>query len=218
MKRRLAAILMVIVSAVTVSTGALSSGTATEIHALYKEPVIDVRVPSTGQVLLNPESLPVNVGGHVESAQIVSTPWSIENYSEVGVKVDAVVSAEVAGGSTMEFYKRSVKTKKTRKKLVFMFLDMKVTDPGVSLEGLNWPETVYNSKKQILITEKANDRENIMILAPADINGNLSNGGIGAFHLGGDAVATPRDAWNPATDKMTVKISFTFRPARYETE
>lgn len=213
MKRRITAILIAIVLAAAMSLGVLSAQT-TEIHAIYSDPKIEIVVPSTGQMLINPGNLPVNVNGTVQSSQIVNTPWGIENHSEVAIKVDAVVTGEVAAGSTIEFSSRAV-SRRTRDKLVFLYLDMKVADPGMDLErDLNWSETVYNSRKQMLITENENERANIMLLAPAKLDGSLSKGGIGAFYLNGSVTPDPEDEWNSDKDKVNVKIAFTFRPAR----
>lgn len=213
MKRRITAILIAIVLATTMNLGVFSTGT-TEIHAIYKDPKIQIVVPSTGQMLINPGQFPVNVNGTVQSSQIVNTPWSLENYSEVAIKVDAVVTGEVADGSTIEFSSRSV-NRRTRDKLIFLYLDMKVADPGMDLmRDLNWSETVYNSRKQMLITEDENERANIMLLAPAKLDGSLSKGGIGAFYLNGNVAPNPEDEWNPDKDKVNVKIAFTFRPTQ----
>ncbi len=215
MQRRIAAVFMALVFTVTVSTGVLSAG-KTEISAIYQDPKIEVVIPSTGQMLLNPKRLPVQVEGKVQFAQILNIPWSIENHSEVGVKVDAVVSARVAPRSTLELSDRSVANDRGEDKQVFMYLDMKVTDPGVDLrEDLNWFDTIYDANRQMLIMDYENERENIMTLAPANLDGTVADGGIGAFHINGDATPDPLYEWDPAKDKVTVKIVFTFRPTNY---
>ncbi len=215
MKRRITAALIAIVNAVAVSTGVFSVG-ETEIKAIYQDPKIEIVVPGTGELLLNPQSLPVRVDGKVQFAQIINKPWAIENRSEVGIKVDAAVTAQVAPGSTLELSERSVKNYRGDDKQVFLYLDMKVTDPGVDIESLNWFETVYNARQQLLVTEYENERENIMTLAPANLDGTVANGGIGAFHLYGDATPTPLYGWEPGRDKVTVDIVFTFRPTNYK--
>ena len=65
------------------------------INALYREPDIEVNVPSAGQMYLNPKSLPMVVDGKVENKQIINTPWSIENQSEVAISVNAKIYATI---------------------------------------------------------------------------------------------------------------------------
>lgn len=214
MKRRITAVLIAIVFAVTMSISVFSART-TEIHAIYQEPRIEIVVPSTGQMWLNPRSLPVQINGNVEYPQIVNIPWSIENHSEVGIKVDAAVSARVASGSGIELSGSSVKNSKSKEKRIFLFLDMKVTNPGVDVGALDWGSTVYDSKRHMLITDYGNERANIMTLAPTNLDGTLANGGIGAFHLDGNVNPDPLGGWNPAKDMVTVKIVFTFRPTDF---
>lgn len=217
MKRRAWAILIAVVFAVTVSTGVLSLPETT-IFALYHEPKIEVVVPSTGEMLLNPKSLPVEFEGKVQWAQILHVPWSIENRSEVGIKVDAKVHGEVAKGSSIELCEYSVGNYRGEDKRVFMYLDMKVTDPDVNLrDDIDWTETVFNRRKHIVVTEYEEERENIMTLAPANLDGTVAKGGVGAFHLNGNATPDPWDEWVPGIDRVTVKIVFTFRPTRYVT-
>lgn len=217
MKRRVLAMLIAAVFAVTISTGVLSLPETT-ISAIYQEPRIEVLIPSTGELVLNPKSLPVKVEGKVQFSQILNIPWSIENRSNVGVKVDAKVSGQVAKGSTLELSETSVQNYRGEDKYVFMYLDMKVTDPGVDLQNdLDWFHTSFDRRKHMVVTEYEEERENIMTLAPANLDGTVAKGGVGAFHLNGNATPDPWDEWVPGIDRVTVKIVFTFRPTRYVT-
>lgn len=213
MKQRIVSLLMVCILALTMPAQAFASETT--ITALYQEPEIKVKVNASnaaGELIINPYSLPMTVEGKVQFAQIVNMPWSIENQSEVAINVDAQVSAEVAEGSTMQLSKKSVKTNESEEKLAFMYLDMKVTDPDVVLTDLNWFETVYSKSRQLLITESINERKKVMTLAAANEDGTTANGGVGAFHIYGNANPDPVDDWDPSTDKVTIEVVLTFRP------
>ncbi len=184
----------------------------TRISALYKEPKIDVSIPTSGTLLFNPYRLRLNVNGAVSDAQIVSTPWSIKNQSEVAVCVDVEAYANINGRSDMYLSTDSQKDSTSNGKGAFMFLDMKVIDPDEDANDLNWNATVYDEAKQLVITESGLMRENVMILNAADEQGRPTDGGVGAFHIGGDCTANPYEPWNPATDFVQVRITFTFRP------
>lgn len=211
MKKRIITLLMVGILALSMPVSVFGAYD-TKIFALYEEPEIRVNVPAGGGLIINPYSLPVTVDGKVQFAKIINMPWSIENQSNVTVAVDVSVSAEVAANSTMELSERSAAWDRSGDKLAFMFLDRKVTDPGVVLTDLNWFDTVYNMREHIVITEYGDERENFMTLAAANADGTTANGGVGAFHIYGDAAPHPDEEWDPSTDKVSIEISYTFRP------
>ena len=198
MKKRIITLLMVGILALSMPVYVLGVN-ETKISVLYEEPEIKVNVPIT-------------VDGKVQFAKIVNMPWSIENMSNVAVTMDVSVAAEVAAGSTLELSDRSATRDRSGDKLAFMFLDKKVTDPGVVLTDLNWFDTVYNMREHIVITEYGDERENFMTLAAANADGTTANGGVGAFHIYGDAAPHPDEEWDPSTDKVSIEISYTFRP------
>lgn len=215
MKKRITVLLMACILALSMPVSVLAAE-GTKITALYKEPAIDVRVSSSataGDLLINPYGLPVTVDGEVRSsAEIISKPWSIQNRSNVALRLDAKVSAQVGTNSKIEFCSRSVKTDRSGDKKVFLFLDYRVTDPDVALSDLNWDETVYSRTKNIIITEYEEEREKIMTLAAADEDGSVANGGVGAFCIGGNVAPKPDEAWNPTVDRVAVNVVFTFHP------
>lgn len=211
MKKRIITLLMVGILALSMPVYVLGVN-ETKISVLYEEPEIKVNVPTGGGLIINPYGLPITVDGKVQFAKIVNMPWSIENMSNVAVTMDVSVAAEVAAGSTLELSDRSATRDRSGDKLAFMFLDKKVTDPGVVLTDLNWFDTVYNMREHIVITEYGDERENFMTLAAANADGTTANGGVGAFHIYGDAAPHPDEEWDPSTDKVSIEISYTFRP------
>lgn len=216
MKQRIAALMVVCILALSVPA---YSADNTKIRALYREPEIKVYVPSSaeaGELILNPRRLPVKVAGKVSSDEIINTPWTIENQSNVAIAVDAKVSAKVARRSKMELAEQSVKKDKSGYKMAFMFLDTIVTDPDMVVGELDW-SSVYNAKKHLVITTSVDERANIMKLAAANEDGTTADGGVGAFHIGGDVAPKPEDDWNPAVDALTITVTLTFRPTTPET-
>jgi len=204
---------MVCILALSMSAAVFAAGSSkTTISALYLEPDIEVNVPSAGEMYLNPKSLPMIVDGHVEDGQIINMPWSIENRSKCAIRVDAEVYAVVNTKSDLILQSRSLANATVRAKRAFIYLDKRVTDPGTDLSSLDWNQTVYDSKAQILVSEAGLERKNFMTLAGVDGNGTALPNSVGAFRLQGDAVANPVDEWNPEVDNIEVHITFTFRP------
>lgn len=213
MKKRITVLLMVSILALTMTAGVYAAGQSTTITALYQEPAISVYVPSAEEMILNPKGYPMTVAGKVQFAQIINMPWTIENRSEVAVTVDAKVTGKVAAGSKMTLASRSVAGSTSTAKQAFMFLNMKVMNPDDELLTEDWFNTTYDAKKHIVVGTSGVTRQDIMLLAPANEDGTTAEGGVGAFHIYGDATPTPAEEWNPKVDKVDVSVAFTFRPA-----
>ena len=213
MKKKTLILLMVCILALSMSVAVFAAGSSKiTINALYREPDIEVNVPAAGEMYLNPKRLPLMIDGHIENGQIINTPWSIENQSEVTISVNAEVYAAINSRSDMTLSTSSLATSTSRNKRAFIYLDKRVTDPGTDLASLDWDQTVYNNKTQILVTEAGLERNNFMTLAGAAADGSVSPGGVGAFRLCGNAIANPVEEWNPVIDNIAVHITFTFRP------
>ena len=205
MKKQMILLFMVSILALSMSVSSFAANN-TKITALYQEPEIQVNIPGSGGLVINPYQLPVTVEQKVQTSQIVHEPFIVINRSQIAIAVDVAVSAKIAEGSTMEFSGRSVAQDRSGDKVVFMFMDKRVTDPGVDATGLDW-STNFNSKNHLLISEEEDEREAMITLASAD-----RERSVGAFHIAGNAARYPDEPWNPNVDKVSIEIVFTFRP------
>ena len=132
MKKRILVLFMACILALSMSAAVFATGVSkVTINALYREPDIEVNVPSAGQMYLNPKSLPMVVDGKVENKQIINIQWSIENQSEVAISVNAKIYATINRKSSMTLSSSSLAASTTRTKRAFIYLDKRVTDPGV---------------------------------------------------------------------------------------
>lgn len=210
MKKRVLALLVVCILALSMPAR-ICAAESTRILAVYQMPDINVQVNgagSVGDVIINPYRLPIAVDGVVKSAEeIYNKPWSVVNKSDVAVRVDAKVSATVAKGSSIELATKSVRSDRSGYKMLFLFLDSKVVDPDTQVSELNWDETVFSSKKHVVITEFEDERENLMSLAASG-----KEGSVGAFHIAGNAARKPDEAWDSEVDRVSVNVFFTFSP------
>jgi len=192
---------------VSTLTAPATAANVTKISAVCRLPEIKVTVPSTGRVYINPYKIPVNIGASENSGQIISLPASIANNSEVPIEVNVTVTGKPKSGSTLTLSQTSTKDSDETSKKVFLYFEMQATDPGTDLTTLTW-DSAYNADKHVIINGQKKD--NIVKLSAAE-NGKATEGGIGAFHIAGDAVQSPENEWND-TDGVDVDIAFTFTP------
>ena len=110
LKTRVATTALAGAMALSLAAPAFAAAPATKITAAYKEIVIDVTVPATGTVTLNPMAMPVELaaessagakdGVSTEKGQIVTAPLYIQNNTNVDLKVGASVATTVKGNLT----------------------------------------------------------------------------------------------------------------------
>lgn len=163
---------------------------------------IEVVVPASGNVYINPNRLPIEVDTSIENKQIVSDSLAIENLSDVPLSVSVEVTGTIKGGSDMGLASESTAGEDTTAKRAFMFFEIQsASDPS----AVTW-SNVYREDKHILIRESTRTGKNIIILGAADQAKRY-----GVFRVNGDCVQNPRDAWTEK-DGVKVEVAFTFSP------
>lgn len=187
---------------------AVSSAQADTSFSLMalREGVVDVSVPSTGTLYINPLGFPVNYEYDGETitdnSQILTEPAYIENNGEDPVSVSVSVTGEVQGGE-LSLTSSYTKNQTTSLKKAFVYFEIQpVSDPG----SVTWDEA-YDSAKHVYVRNAyAKSKKNIVELE-------ASGGGAscGAFRLTGDCVKKPRAPWTEE-DGLKVTIAFTFTP------
>lgn len=169
---------------------------------------IEVVVPTSGNVYINPNRLPVKIDGNIVNKQVVSDSFHIENLSEVPLKVSVEVEGKIKRGSDMGLLTRSAATVTTTAKRAFIFFEIQaVTNPS----SVTWA-SAYNANKHVIVRDGSTAKKNIIILGSADQEKRF-----GAFHLAGDCIQNPREAWTEK-DGVEVEIVFTFSPLPVGTE
>lgn len=165
---------------------------------LTSQPVISVRVPNSGWVVVNPYRLEVARDGVVSSEQIVSPVLTLENQSEIPVRVDACAVGQVASGSSAVFVP-APPAPDAQEKEVFMFLEFQ---PFQGWETV-WSGGFTDSSNQLAVSAAGEEKRGVLLL---DV------GGQGAFRAFGEVNTTPGEAWN-SMDAVGVSLLFTFSPA-----
>jgi hypothetical protein len=192
---------------------------STKISGEMSLPIISVVVPTDTSIVMNPNnlSLSVNLDGSIdandETAQIYSTPSSIENRSEVPISVTVAVTGAINTGSTLRLSSTTTKDSGTTAKRAFVYFEMQaVTDPN----GASWDQE-FDETKHIVVGTNTKTRKNYITLAAPDENGKATKC-YGAFRLTGDCTEKPKVAWDTTTDGFTAKIVFTFKALGYNTQ
>lgn len=163
---------------------------------------IEVVVPASGNVYINPNRLPVKVGANIENKQVVSDTFCIENLSDVPLKLSVEVTGKIKSGSDMGLLSSSTTGSTTRTKKAFMYLEiLPASDPS----AVEW-SSAFDAKKHVVVRESSAAKKDIAIVGAADQEKHF-----GVFRLAGDCIQNPRSEWT-AKDGVEVEVAFTFSP------
>lgn len=175
----------------------------TKIKAACQLPDVSVKVPSTGQVFINPYEMSVEIDSTETDAQIVSTPTAIENETIVPIRVDVTVTGKVKEGSDMTLSTSPVDSTLTRKK-AFVYFEMVAANSSTP-DPDSWASE-FDTNQHLAVRTSTRTRKNMVVLAEGG-----EDGCFGAFRLAGSCAAAPKIAWTEA-DGIDVEIAFTFHP------
>lgn len=152
---------------------------------------IDVSVPASDTIVINPYRLEVRIDSYQGTAQIVHKPMEFINRSEFAVSVDISVVGVVPEGSRAEFV--------TRKPLdgereVFLFVEFRDSDE-------EWSDTFDYKQNQIMVSQTSVSAVELLTLEP---------GTSGYYRIYG--AMSSHVAWEE-TDTFGVTLAYTFNLA-----
>ena len=166
-----------------------------------EEPVIDVLVPQSGHVIINPYHMEVDLpDGGVSRDQIINPMQTLVNFSTVPVQVDAWVVGQLPPESMARFVDFPP-SPDAEEKEIFMYAEFQ-TDPAM------WSGWYGDMDDQILVTGFGAFKENVMT---------LELGAEGYFRLFGAMTGDPDEMWESA-DAPDVTVTFSFTPIAAEEE
>lgn len=218
MRKRLLCVVLTLAMLFSIQPAAaaalLSNQRSTTITAKTRLPVIKVTVPSTGRVYLNPFKLEVAIDGEYRYDQILCTPCSIANESDIPLAVDVRVTGQINSGSDMLLSTSSTKDSTSTSKRAFVYFEIHSSN-SPDPDDVRWDKE-YDKTKHIVVTnsDEGRSKTKILTLAAKDLDGDVANGGYAAFRLSGDAIMTPKNEWT-AKDGLSVEVAFTFTPIPY---
>lgn len=219
MRRRrllLCALLALLVSAHPAAAAATPpNGVSVTITADTRIPIVEVTVPDSASVYINPYELPVDIGtGRKNYGQIISTPACVSNYSDVMIQMDMSVTAHVREGSMMTLANSPTGGGGTQKR-AFIYLEFQQTDTS-QFKDVQWDSAYSAGKPTHIVLQNGVTviRNNLMRLPPVTPKGKVAPGGYAPFRLTGDAATSPTEEWT-TDDGIDVRIAFTFKPLPY---
>ncbi len=155
------------------------------------EDLINVLVPSSGQIVLNPYGLEVDMDGGVTTDQIVHSCQTLINLSDFPVIVDVSVTGTIPAESAAGFVS-APPAQDAPGKDVFLYAEFQ-PDPSV------WVGEYWGLPYQVLAD---NEGENVLT---------LEAGGEGYFRMFGAMSVYPEEPWSD-TDTFGAVLTFTFAP------
>ena len=156
--------------------------------------LVDVTVPETGRIVLNPYGLPVEIDGETTQEQIASQTMPITNNGETPVVVSASATGRISEHSSMAFAAAPPPADGLEKE-IFMYAEFQNEDG-------RWMNGYKGRSNQVLITETASRTKEVLT---------LDAGAGGVFRLFGATAVSPADPWSGA-DEVSVSFAFTFVP------
>lgn len=185
---------------------------STEIEALMRVPVIEVIVPSSANVLINPLEMPVWIGGIDTNEQIICYPDYLLSLSEVPLKVDVQVTGSVYPNSDLTLANSSTGGTGTAKR-AFIYFEMQQSSSEY-WEDVRW-DAGFNALKHIPVRENTSTSKPGMVTLPSlTPDGELPENAYAWFRVAGDAVKEPTNPWNE-NDGICVTVAYTFTPLSY---
>lgn len=182
------------------------------IRATCKLPTIQVTVPTSASVYINPLRLPVSIGDEDGHQQIISTPAAIANRSDVPLSVNVAVRGTVKSGSDMTLVSAPTGGTGTDKS-AFVYFEIKQANSEYP-EDVQWDNSYDAANHMLIMNGEPITRQEIMTLPAKTLDGEVSEGGYAQFRLTGDAVQNPTIPWN-SRDGINVVVAFTFTPLPY---
>ena len=155
------------------------------------EDLINVLVPSSGELVINPYGLEVDMDGGVTTDQIVHSCQTLINLSDFPVVVDVSVTGTIPAESGAGFVS-APPAQDAPGKDVFLYAEFQ-PDPSV------WVGEYWGLPYQVLADASSED-----VLT-------LDAGGEGYFRMFGAMSVYPEEPWSD-TDTFGAVLSFTFTP------
>ena len=157
-------------------------------------PIINVIVPESGQVIINPYRMPVDLGEGKVQEQIINPMQTLVNLSTVPVQVDAWAVGTISPESRAQFV-NLMPAPDARAKEIFMYAEFQ-NAPAM------WSGWYGDMPNQILISAFGMSKTNVLTLDP---------GAEGYFRLFGSMTDFPAEMWD-AVDAPNVTVTFSFTP------
>lgn len=184
-------------------TAAAEQDAAEQDGAAADDGMIDVTVPGSASVIINPLRSAVELDGKTYTDQIVSSEQIMVSHSEVPLVVGASVTATVPEGSSLAITGHPLEGGEADK-LAYLYMEFQNLPSAGSEAG--WSGGYTGAPNQLLASGDGAVLGDVLQLCAG-----AETPAYAAYRLFGSLSETPLDEWN-SKDGLTVTVSFTFRP------
>lgn len=189
----------------------ISNQRAIVISGEARLPAIEVVVPSSAAVMINPYMMPVQVGTLETDEQIICYPEYLLSLSEVPIKVDVKVRGSAYSNSDLTLAAAPTGGTGSAKR-VFAYFEIQQSD-AIYCDEVQW-DAGYNASKHIRVSETEQSKEGMVTLPPLTLEHELPEKAYAWFRVAGDATRNPTQEWNE-NDGISVTVVYKFTPLPY---
>lgn len=199
MRKRCLALAFLLALTAVVPARASSAETILKSEILL-QPVIEVTVPQSGRIILNPYGLPTEIDGRTTTEQIAGETMPIVNSGDTPVTVSASAAGQIFEGSSAVYVPAPPQADATEKE-IFLYAEFQPMD------GL-WAGVYDGASNQILISDNPSEQKEVLLIDAYSQ---------GMFCLFGAMTVQPANPWS-VEDEITVTIIFSFSPAATQSQ
>jgi hypothetical protein len=229
------------VPAFAAESGESTTNRTIKVDGAYQAVDIAVVVPTSGTVVINPYSLPVEIGKDsdekavkVEGKQIVTKPLTIKNQSEVKLNVNVTATPTVKGNLalvTTPLTSETIPTEKKNSAFLYVAVESTTLEGAKDADAVNdaaitaawkaktdWTEYSADATNVVALTKSgtAASKTNMGVLTAAKMDDDgafaeYQSGSIAFINVSGSCAQNPTTAWT-VKDGVTIQIAFTFTP------
>lgn len=175
-----------------------ATGASTTVTATPKVPTINVVVPKTASVVVNPYQMSVGEGAAASQDQIISATSYITNKSDIKLNVGVSVTGKAGSGVTLA--SATAVSEKTNS----VFLKFGINNSADNTSPLDF--STLPAANTVVVSATKQDITGLELAATTESAPNYL-----AFAVTGDAATAPDKPWTAAMT-VTTTVAFTFTP------
>lgn len=172
--------------------------------SLDEETEIDVDIPGTGQMVINPHRLRVDLGGFWAQDQVYNSRQILTNHSSVPIKVSASATVDTSQSGGVSVANGPVAADE-RDKLAYFYVEFQNMTSGTAEP--QWSGEYTGAENQVLAASSGAQAKDVL-----DVEAGSESPTYAAYRVFGSLSENPDNAWRYG-DKLSVTVSFTFRSA-----
>jgi hypothetical protein len=219
------------------ATSESTTNRSLKVTAAYQAVTINVVVPTTGTVIIDPYKLPVTVGTNADGeavqakdTQIVTKPLAIKNQSDIDLKVNISTTTALTGN--LKLVENAVADPgdgTVTANSAFIYVDVEastlkgdkdtVSEAAIAADyaAKTWAEYDADNagKSQLVLKSGTQTMKEAVVLKGSTLDSGAfseyDEGSVAYIAFAGDCTIEPKTAWT-TKDGLTCTMAFTFTP------